>query len=86
MSSPRRSTNYDNHPIGWVIIGASFITNGILMGNVKAFGVLLIAIEADFSSHLWLIGWIATLHSMLKNVLGELIKTLHVVLKGPLWQ
>ncbi|XP_071806547.1 monocarboxylate transporter 5-like [Asterias amurensis] len=76
MSSPRRSTNYDNHPMGWVIIGAAFITNVILMGNVKALGVLLIAIETDFSSHLWLIGWIATLHSMLKNVLGPLITVL----------
>lgn len=71
MASVGRSINYDNHPMGWVIIGAACFASVIIMGNVKALGVLLIAIEQDLNSHLWLIGWIATLYSMFKNFLGE---------------
>ena len=71
MASLRRHIDYDSDSRGWFVIGAAFVTYVIIMGNVKSLGVFLLDIENDFSSDLWLIGWIAVMNSMLQNFLGE---------------
>ena len=71
MASQRRLVHHDTDPWGWVMVGSVLLANFITLGNLKALGVLLIAIHDDFDSDLWLIGWIAIMYSMVSLFCGE---------------
>ena len=71
MASQRRLVHYDTDPWRWVMVGSVLLANFITLGNLKALGVLLIAIHDDFDSDLWLIGWIAIMYNMVSLFCGE---------------
>ena len=64
-------TNYDHDSWGWIMVAAAFVNCFVIMGQLKAFGVLLIPITDDLDSDLWLIGWVAVLYHIVPNCFGK---------------
>ena len=72
MASQRRPVHHqDRDPWGWVIVGATFVVLLITYGNLKALGVLLLAMQNDFKSDVWIIGWIAVLYNSMSYLSGK---------------
>ncbi|XP_071810489.1 monocarboxylate transporter 12-like [Asterias amurensis] len=74
MSSKRRPVHHqDKDPWGWVVVGATFVATLITFGNLKALGVLLLAMQNDFDSDVWIIGWMAVLYNSVSYISGPFI-------------
>ena len=56
---------------GWVIVLASFMTELIYFGNLKALGVLITSMAEDLDTELWVVGSIASLHYAVRSLLGK---------------
>ncbi|XP_038076317.1 monocarboxylate transporter 3-like [Patiria miniata] len=78
--SPGTAVTYDNDKWGWVMVASLFVCCFVTMGNIKALGVLLIPINNDFDSDLWIIGWIAVWYNVTLNCLGPVVGALSRIL------
>ena len=58
-------------------MGATFVAILITFGNLKALGVLLLAMQNDFDSDVWIIGWMAVMYNSVSYISG---KTLSIIL------
>ncbi|XP_071810434.1 monocarboxylate transporter 12-like [Asterias amurensis] len=77
MASQRRTVHHqDRDPWGWVVVGATFATLFITFGNLKALGVLLLAMQNDFNSDVWIIGWIAVLYNSMSLLSGPFVASI----------
>ncbi|XP_038050895.1 monocarboxylate transporter 13-like [Patiria miniata] len=75
-STPNESVNYDQDKRGWAMVAAMFTSAFVIMGNLKALGVLLIPITNDLDSELWLVGWIAIWFNAGQDCFGPLVGAL----------
>ncbi|XP_071804019.1 monocarboxylate transporter 12-like [Asterias amurensis] len=77
MASQRRPVHHqDRDPWGWVVVGATFVVLLISYGNLKALGVLLLAIRNDFNSDVWIIGWMAVLYNSMSLLSGPFVASI----------
>ncbi|XP_071810084.1 monocarboxylate transporter 12-like [Asterias amurensis] len=77
MASQRRPVHHqDEDPWGWVVVGATFVAFFITYGNLKALGVLLLAMQNDFNSDVWIIGWIAVLYNSISLLSGPFVASI----------
>ncbi len=67
----------DRDPWGWAIVCATFIILFINYGNLKALGVLLLAMQTDFNSDVWIIGWMAVLYNSMSYISGKKLAYLY---------
>ncbi|XP_038074709.1 monocarboxylate transporter 13-like [Patiria miniata] len=70
------TVNYDQDRWGWLMVAAAFVNAFVIMGQLKALGVLLIPMTNDLDSELWLVGWVAVLYSMLQNCVAPVVGAL----------
>ncbi|XP_038053364.1 uncharacterized protein LOC119725844 [Patiria miniata] len=57
---------------GWVVVFAACLAEFIIVGSLKAFGVLITAMKDDFDTGLWVIGSINSLHLGVQFILTPL--------------
>ncbi|XP_038073632.1 monocarboxylate transporter 12-like [Patiria miniata] len=70
------TVNYDQDRWGWLMVAAAFVNAFVIMGQLKALGVLLIPMTNDFDSELWLVGWVAVLYSMTQDCFAPVVGAL----------
>ncbi|XP_071810343.1 monocarboxylate transporter 12-like [Asterias amurensis] len=77
MAPRRRSVHHQNrNPWGWVVVVATFVALFITFGNLKALGVLLLAMQNDFNSDVWIIGWMAVLYNSISFLFGPFVTSI----------
>ncbi|XP_071784361.1 monocarboxylate transporter 12-like [Asterias amurensis] len=77
MASQRRPVHHqDEDPWGWVVVGATFVAFFITYGNLKALGILLLAMQNDFSSDVWIIGWMSVLYNSISLFSGPFVASI----------
>ena len=63
---------YQDGGWGWVLVFSSAVAEFIVVGSLKAFGVLLVTMKNDFEEDLWVIGTINSLHLGVQFILSKL--------------
>ena len=57
---------------GWLVVLSAFLAEVIVYGSLKGLGVLLVNMEQDLETDLWVIGSIYTLHFAVQFALSKL--------------